>query len=301
MSVKRAVLAGVVKDLRKHVENLRDEGVRVVETTALPKTRGAAPAAAIPAPRPVAGKSDQPRVAAVAAPVKKPALPTEPLHTTRNAGATNVAPRNIMPEAADPALAGVAAEMQRLAGEVAACRICVLHKQRTNTVPGQGNLRPQIMFIGEAPGADEDAQGLAFVGRSGQLLTQMILAMGFTREQIFIANICKCRPPDNRQPLPEEMTACLPFLRRQIAALHPTLIVALGATAVKGLLGPTEGISKLRGTWCDFEGIPVMPTYHPAYLLRNPPAKHEVWADLQAVLKRLGRTAPAWTKMNKGA
>jgi len=289
MSAKRAALAGVVKDLRAHIEHLRDEGVLVVESSARPRINGSAP-----------------RQAAVAASVMTPAArlaPARPRTTGIAPGSpiVHMAAPAVASPVADPALAGVAAAMQRLAGEVAACRICVLHAKRTHTVPGQGNLRPQVMFVGEAPGADEDAQGLAFVGRSGQLLTQMIIAMGFTREQVFIANICKCRPPDNRQPLPEEMTACLPFLRRQIAALRPTLIVALGATAVKGLLHTAQGITKLRGTWCDFDGIPVMPTYHPAYLLRNPPAKHEAWADLQAVLKRLGRAAPAWTKLRKGA
>ncbi len=300
MMAKRADLAGVVKDLRTHIEHLGDEGVRVLETSARPRAKSAAPAVA---DRPAASKPVPPRGTAVAAsgmaaapqaasarPIARGVTPASPIAPTASAAAT-----------ADPALAGVAAAMQQLVKEVAACRICVLHAKRTHTVPGQGSLRPQVMFVGEAPGADEDAQGLAFVGRSGQLLTQMIIAMGFTREQVFIANICKCRPPDNRQPLPEEMTACLPFLRRQIALLHPTLIVALGATAVKGLLNSTQGITKLRGTWCDFEGIPVMPTYHPAYLLRNPPAKHEAWADLQAVLKRLGRSAPAWTQTRKGA
>ena len=213
-----------------------------------------------------------------------------------------VSARTVAAVAADADPEARRAALAAIAQQVAACRLCPLCEQRTKTVPGQGNpLSPDILFIGEAPGADEDRQGLAFVGAAGQLLTKMIAAMGYTRDDVFIANICKCRPPDNRQPLPEEMTACLPFLRRQIALLHPTLIVALGATAVKGLLNSTQGITKLRGTWCDFEGIPVMPTYHPAYLLRNPPAKHEAWADLQAVLKRLGRSAPAWTQTRKGA
>lgn len=191
-------------------------------------------------------------------------------------------------------VAAASAELARIASEAAACQRCALHANRTKSVPGQGILTPEILFVGEAPGADEDLQGLAFVGRAGQLLTKMIAAMGFAREEVFIANICKCRPPQNRTPLPEEMDACLPYLRRQIVVLRPTIIVAMGATAVKGLLKTEVGITKLRGTWCQFEGIAVMPTFHPAYLLRNPPAKHEAWADLRAVLSRLGRTPPEW-------
>lgn len=181
--------------------------------------------------------------------------------------------------------------MERIACTIAGCRKCPLHRTRTQTVPGQGNPQPEIMFIGEAPGADEDEQGLAFVGRAGQLLTKMIQAMGLQREEVFIANILKCRPPDNRPPLPEEMETCIPFLKEQIRVLKPKVIVALGATAVRGLVG-LDGISKLRGKWLLFEGIDLMPTYHPAYLLRNPPAKKEVWMDLQEALRRIGRTAP---------
>ena len=183
-------------------------------------------------------------------------------------------------------------QLERIAADVARCTKCSLHKTRTRTVPGQGNSRPDILFIGEAPGADEDQQGLAFVGAAGQLLTKMIRAMGLTREEVFIANILKCRPPNNRPPLPDEMATCMPYLKEQIQALKPKVIVALGATAVKGLLQLETGITRLRGHWHTFEGIDLMPTFHPAYLLRNPPAKKEAWADLQAVLARLGRPVP---------
>jgi uracil-DNA glycosylase len=182
--------------------------------------------------------------------------------------------------------------LEKIAANAAACKKCVLHSSRTRVVPGQGSRKPEIMFVGEAPGFDEDQQGLAFVGRAGQLLTKMIEAMGFTRDEVFIANILKCRPPDNRKPMPDEMAACLPFLLGQISILKPRVIVALGATAVKGLLDTDTGITRLRGTWMVFEGIPTMPTFHPAYLLRNPPAKKEAWADLQQVLKHIGRTPP---------
>ena len=179
-----------------------------------------------------------------------------------------------------------------IAAEIAACETCPLAATRKNVVPGQGALKPDIMFIGEGPGADEDEQGLAFVGRAGQLLTKMILAMGYTREQVFIGNIVKCRPPGNRVPTPEEMEGCLPYLKRQIAVIQPKLIVCLGATAARGLVNEALPIGKARGQWREFEGIPVMLTFHPAYLLRDPRKKVETWADLKSVLARLGKTPP---------
>jgi DNA polymerase len=183
-----------------------------------------------------------------------------------------------------------------MADRIAACMLCSLHQARTRTVPGQGCPAPEILFVGEAPGAEEDKQGLAFVGAAGQLLTKMIEAMGCTRDQVFIANILKCRPPNNRPPLPEEMATCLPYLREQIGILKPKVIVALGATAVRGLLTVETKISALRGHWFTFEGIDLMPTFHPAYLLRNPSAKRDAWDDLKAVLAKLGRTAPSGKK-----
>ncbi len=182
-------------------------------------------------------------------------------------------------------------DLESVAAQIAGCTQCALHTGRTNTVPGEGNSQPEIMFVGEAPGADEDAQGRPFVGRAGKLLTQMIEAMGFQREEVFIANICKCRPPDNRKPERDEMDACIPYLKAQIALLKPRVIVCLGGTATEGLLGLT-GITKIRGSWHTFEGIDVMPTLHPSYLLRKQSAKHDAWADLQAVLKHIGRTVP---------
>lgn len=179
-----------------------------------------------------------------------------------------------------------------IAARCGECRACVLCEKRQHVVPGQGNAdSPDIMFIGEAPGADEDAQGLAFVGRAGELLTKMIAAMGYTRDEVFIANICKCRPPNNRTPSPEEMAQCIPFLKQQIALIKPKCIVALGNTALLGLLG-VSGITRMHGLWKEFAGIPLMPTYHPAYLLRLPAAKRDCWNDLQLVMKKFGRTRP---------
>ncbi len=194
-------------------------------------------------------------------------------------------------------------ELASIAGEIALCSDCVLHFERNRTVPGQGNPAPEILFVGEAPGRDEDEQGLAFVGRAGQLLTKMIEAMGFSRDDVFIANINKCRPPGNRKPTREEMDTCLPFLKRQIAVLKPKVIIAMGATAVDGLVPMPEGetISKVRGQWREFEHIPLMPTYHPAYLLRNPAMKRPVWEDLKAVLHHLGRPVPPGKTVKDGS
>ena len=183
--------------------------------------------------------------------------------------------------------------LEEIAAHISTCRNCPLCEGRTNTVPGEGNSdSPDIMFIGEGPGADEDAQGRPFVGKAGQLLTKMIEAMGYQREEVFIANIVKCRPPNNRAPLPEEMEACLPYLRQQIRVINPKVVVGMGATAIKGLLGKTAGITRLRGTWQEYEGIKLMPTFHPSYLLRDPSKKKDVWQDLQQVLKELGKEPP---------
>ncbi len=182
--------------------------------------------------------------------------------------------------------------LESIAAEIAACQACALAPTRLHVVPGQGALKPDVMFVGEGPGADEDEQGLAFVGRAGQLLTKMINAMGYTREQVFIGNIVKCRPPGNRVPTPEEMAGCIPYLKRQIAVIQPKLIVCLGATAARGLVNETMPIGKARGTWREFEGIPVMLTFHPAFLLRDPRQKAPCWDDLKAVLARLGKTPP---------
>ena len=182
--------------------------------------------------------------------------------------------------------------LESIAAEIAACQLCPLATTRKHVVPGQGALQPDVMFVGEGPGADEDEQGLAFVGRAGQLLTKMIVAMGYTREQVFIGNIVKCRPPGNRVPTPDEMEGCIPYLKRQIAVIQPKLIVCLGATAARGLVNETMPIGKARGSWREFEGIPVMLTFHPAYLLRDPRQKAPCWADLKAVLARLGKTPP---------
>ena len=188
--------------------------------------------------------------------------------------------------------ADISAELKAIAQTVSACKKCALHEKRRQAVPGQGNVHPDILFIGEGPGEDEDKQGLAFIGRAGKLLTRLITRMGYTRDEVFIANIVKCRPPNNRKPLPDEMATCFPYLKAQIAVLKPKVIVALGATAVETLVSPLARISRTRGIWQTFGDIPLMPTYHPSYLLRNQSAMWDVWNDMQLVLKRLGRTPP---------
>ncbi len=172
------------------------------------------------------------------------------------------------------------------------CTRCKLHGGRTRLVFGVGNPGAELLFVGEGPGADEDLQGEPFVGRAGQLLTRMIEAMGFARSDVYIANVVKCRPPGNRDPEPDEIEACERYLKAQIAAIRPRVIVALGRFAVQTLLRDTTPISRQRGRWREYEGVRLMPTFHPAYLLRNPAEKKPAWEDLQLVMKEFGRWPP---------
>jgi uracil-DNA glycosylase family 4 len=217
-----------------------------------------------------------------------------------------VAEDKILAVAAPRAESGVAdpaAALQLIREDLGDCTRCKLHKGRTNLVFGVGNPHAELVFVGEGPGADEDAQGEPFVGRAGQLLNNMIKAMGLRREDVYIANVVKCRPPGNRTPEPDECETCSPFLMRQIAAIKPKVVVALGATAAKNLLAMNSSLGDLRGRFYDFKpaGIrsdPAWPgarlavTYHPAYLLRDPRQKGEAWKDLQMVMKYLGIEPP---------
>lgn len=182
-------------------------------------------------------------------------------------------------------------------GKVKGCRRCALCETRTQTVFGQGNSSARLVFVGEAPGYEEDKQGLAFVGKAGQLLTKMIEAMGLTRDEVYICNVLKCRPPGNRDPMAEEVLACGEYLREQLSIIAPEMIVALGSPASKTLLHTALSIGKLRGRFHDYfvsgeagvgKAIPLMPTYHPAYLLRSPGEKKKTWTDLQMVMAELG-------------
>jgi len=176
----------------------------------------------------------------------------------------------------------------RVREDLGECTRCKLHSTRRTIVFGDGNPKAELVFVGEGPGADEDAQGLPFVGRAGKLLTQMIEAMGLQRRDVYICNVVKCRPPENRQPDDDEVTTCSPFLFRQLDVIAPKVIVCLGAVAAKTLLQTNRGISQFRGQWLEFRGRKLLATYHPAYLLRNPNAKGEVWKDLQKVMAVLG-------------
>jgi uracil-DNA glycosylase len=177
--------------------------------------------------------------------------------------------------------------------DIGDCTRCRLHKGRTNLVFGVGNVNADLMFVGEGPGADEDAKGEPFVGRAGQLLNNMISAMGIRREDVYIANVVKCRPPSNRTPEKDECDTCSPFLMRQIDIVKPKVIVALGAVAAKNLLAVNDSMANLRGRWYDFRDSKLLVTYHPAYLLRDPRQKKEAWKDLQMVMKYLGLKPPA--------
>jgi DNA polymerase len=263
----RAELAGLASSVRAFLE-LHD----ISGTTGLPVSESAsAPAPVEPAPRPREVRDE--------------------------AAAPNVVePRPVARERTAPSNTPVAGDDERLtrlallAERTRSCTTCILCQKRKQAVFARGNPFSELCFVGEGPGADEDAQGEPFVGKAGQLLDRMIAAMGYARDDVYICNIVKCRPPDNRKPEPDEMAACIPYLHEQLALVKPRAIIALGATAVQGLTGTTEGITRLRGKWRLYKGTtPIMPTFHPAYLLRTPAAKRDVWSDLQDVMRVLAK------------
>jgi len=240
------------EDLDQELRFFRDLGFREIYRAA-PSSR----------PSPASGTAPPPRAPAV------------PLRAGSDAVATDPASRPVVP-ADFPSLAA-------LADFTAGCPRCKLSSSRTHLVFGQGSERARLMFVGEAPGADEDAQGLAFVGRAGQLLTKIIEAIGLSREEVFIANVLKCRPPENRNPEPDEVAACLPYLREQIRLIAPRIIVTLGTFATQAILETETSIGRLRGRFHPLGPVRVMPTYHPAFLLRSPERKKDVWADMKLV------------------
>src|SRR5450432_3679765 len=222
--------------------------------------------------------------------VRKPMVPLTPSVVVEAGQTIKVLPQPV---------ASMFASMDRVAGDsllkirtdLGECTRCKLSRTRNKIVFGDGNAKAELVFVGEGPGHDEDLQGLPFVGRAGKLLTQMIEAMGLQRRDVYICNVVKCRPPQNRAPERDEVGACSPFLTRQLDAIAPKVIVCLGNIAAQTLLETTRGISHFRGQWQEFRGFPLMATYHPAYLLRNPAAKGEVWKDLQKVMAVLGLEA----------
>lgn len=192
---------------------------------------------------------------------------------------------------AAPVIGKSSETLEQIWAEVGNCTRCPLYEGRTNVVHTEGSRKARLMFIGEAPGADEDAQARPFVGKAGQLLTKMIESIGWKREDVLIGNVNRCRPPGNRAPTPDEAGACKPFLLREIASVAPDVIVVLGNTAMKNLLETKEGITRMRGIFQDYKGVKVMPTFHPAYLLRDPSKKRETWEDLKKVRDYLESTS----------
>lgn len=232
---------------------------------------------------------------------EEPALPKPTLKPASMKVAPSPAPPPIIVPPSGPSLfEGVDKiaddSLLKIREDLGDCTRCKLHQGRNKLVFGDGNPKAQLVFVGEGPGADEDMQGLPFVGRAGKLLTQMIEAMGLQRRDVYICNVVKCRPPQNRAPEPDEVETCSPYLLRQIDVIHPKVVVCLGAVAAKTLLNTTRGVSQFRGEWLDWRGYKLMATYHPAYLLRNPPAKADVWKDLQKVMAELGLALPKKSK-----
>ena len=234
-----------------------------------------------------------PQAAEEAEAVFAPVLPAASVPRARVAAAAESAMLAGIPVPQGPSLFEAIERVQndsleRIRADIGDCKRCRLCERRTNIVFGDGNGKAELVFIGEGPGHDEDVQGLPFVGRAGKLLTQMIEAMGLQRRDVYICNVVKCRPPENRAPEKDEIAICSPFLLRQLDVIQPKVIVCLGAVALKALLGAERGITHLRGQWLEYRGTRLMPTYHPAYLLRNPSAKGDVWKDLQKVMNVLG-------------
>ncbi|MFM2153832.1 MAG: hypothetical protein RL199_2267 [Pseudomonadota bacterium] len=304
-------LRAIVDETQRHLKWLADAGVR---TVLRPDFGGGAAAPAVPSmavqvptararPSFLSEPPPRPQAPFVAAPVVPPVMAPPVAAPITPPVVTPAAVRPTMPVAPAPVVVPAAsfrvletvgsaasvASLQVIRDELGDCRRCGLFAERKNVVFGQGNANAEILFFGEGPGEDEDKSGLAFVGRAGQLLTKMIEAMGYARSDVYICNVVKCRPPGNRRPEPAEAEACRPFYERQILAVRPKVIVALGATAAQTLLKTSTSISQLRNRWTEWAGIPVMPTYHPAYLLRAPAEKAKAWEDLKLVMARVGK------------
>ena len=269
-------VALLVRDLLGHAAWLASADVAIGLTAAAPVA--SAPVAVRPV-RPAALMDAPPAPAARPRPAFLDAKPAVPAPTAAAAAAASA--KTSLP----------VKSLSEVRSELGDCTRCKLSRTRTNIVFGAGNPNAELVFVGEAPGEEEDKQGEPFVGRAGELLTKMIEAMGYARETVYIANIIKCRPPNNRNPEPDELAACEPFLLGQLGALRPKVIVALGKFAAQTLLRDDTAISRLRGTWRDYQGVKLMPTFHPAYLLRSPQEKGKAWDDLKLVMRELGKGA----------
>ncbi|HEY6104428.1 MAG TPA: uracil-DNA glycosylase [Anaeromyxobacteraceae bacterium] len=265
--------AAVAAEALRHLEWLRDAGVREVPA---PARREPGRAAAARTPTSTAPPASGATSTSTRGPRRAPEQPAP-----SGSGQYSLADKGCGSES-----------LLAVRHEVGDCTRCKLHGGRTTLVFGVGNPRAELVFVGEGPGGEEDRQGEPFVGKAGQLLTKMIEAMGFQRSEVYIANVVKCRPPQNRDPEPDEIEACEPFLKAQIAAIGPRVVVALGRFAVQTLLRDGTPISRQRGRWREYQGVRLMPTFHPAYLLRNPADKGKAWDDLKAVMKEFGKSPP---------
>jgi len=252
----------IVAEVRAHLEYQRALGVKYVEIPPLDDQKPIIQPAAL----------SLPKEKAVAAPAASP----------------------VVKETAKTVEAGQPATLESIREEIGDCTRCKLHKGRNSIVYGEGDPKATIVFVGEGPGFEEDQQGRPFVGAAGQLLTDIIeKGMKIRRAEVYICNIVKCRPPNNRNPEPDEVEACIGFVKKQIVAINPRVIVTLGNVPTQNLLGTKQGITRMRGTWQEYNGIPVMPTFHPSYLLRSPGEKKWVWIDIKKVMERLGIAVPA--------
>ncbi|WP_075006228.1 uracil-DNA glycosylase [Stigmatella aurantiaca] len=307
-------LGEVVEDLRRHllwqeesggrallVDSAKLAAERSASLRSMLPPRGAAPAKAppaepAPAPPPVP-RAEVPRAAAPERPAALAPRPASPPVAASGNGLLLDVPQKAPPYPG--ALPGVVDgerptldEIRRTLGDCQRCKLCT---GRKNIVFGVGNPRADLVFVGEGPGENEDLKGIPFVGAAGDLLTKMIQAMGFSRDDVYICNVVKCRPPGNRNPEPDEIASCEPFLRSQLLAIQPKVIVALGKFAAQTLLRDSTPITRLRGQWREYQGVKLMPTFHPAYLLRSPAEKRKAWEDLQQVMKIFGKQGGART------
>ncbi|RUL81747.1 uracil-DNA glycosylase [Tautonia sociabilis] len=286
------------RQIRQRLEGLSRAGLDRIAIGPIPEFAERPPASASPAAEPVtpppppAEDRPGPDPAPPPAPRRRPSSPPAPAPSTPPTVGSlfdeaGIAEPVVPPEQREEAL-------RVIAQEIAGCSRCeVLAAHRTNTVPGEGSATARLMFVGEGPGQTEDETGRPFVGRAGQLLDDMITkGMGLRREDVFIANIVKCRPPGNRDPQPEEVRNCIGYLERQIAIVRPEFLCVLGKPASQALLNTSMPMGRLRGKWQRYKGIPTIATWHPAYLLRNPAAKKETWADLQMLMKAMGIPLP---------
>lgn len=275
------ILEQTEKQLR-HLQTLGLEGIDLSKQSSVAKIKSQTPSVTTDAPKTIATSSKT---------SPEPIRQARPAERATTGSVIDSLFGEISP--APQTLASSSETFEQIHQDIGDCTRCPLHRGRTTVVHTEGNRKARLMFVGEAPGADEDIQARPFVGRAGQLLTKIIEAIGLKREEVLIGNINRCRPPGNRPPTPDEVSMCKPFLLREIAIVQPEVIVVLGNTAMRNLLDTRESISKLRGRFQDFKGIKVMPTFHPAYLLRTPEKKREVWEDLKKVRAYLDRTAPA--------